>query len=982
MARNKRAPEDRVDDDVGNVHASRRKRVKYTEQDAQLAKTYNDLADEVQTVRIKAAGELLKSLLDGSERIDSAETRLIRGLCSGRKAARLGFSIALAEVFRLKFSRDVENEIDLVLTVDGIVKLTAAEGNISGQEQRDHLLGRRFAFQAVLQSDVGLSKGLTDTAWLSFIESIYELAAKKQWLRRDCGAMVYEYLTSVSGSQSSNSRVQAIVDVAQSSNLLKSPEGVGLWITVQENFPEVRLPKGVWHHRDPLSSKERLILSKVMLENAKDDEPSVKSSGARQTTLSFAWQVIFDKLYQRDDEKYFIKLWKSAVVSTMFSSSSSTERKALGLQLTSLALSTAPPRLLRAVLHANALRCILDQRAKPDRYLYDAAKLVLDKIIARAKQEPGVAGASVQALLDNGAVNFDQLTKTKTVESVIAQAEAHSLMSIASYTERLMRQGPESDEAKANNQRRFLADILLMMVRIHKHAGTELLGDDDREVLQDTYWVEEVLHILTNLAYGAVLHTRPAGFSDASEAVCRSRLMSCLNCLMDAPLEHAVKAPFLVVCQIFKDAAVTETPYRKTSHVLIKAMSCLNESFVHHAHEPGLKAFSLLLAMSILQGYNDEPDAIAALEDLVTCYQSRSQGGDATTMLIELLLSFVSKPSSLFRKLATQVFSAVAAEVTADGLHSLVDILGQKESLSGQQELFDQHDDEDEVNSAGGNEGDQVVNVEDVDDVEDASDVELINGRDASASEDEEDEDGGGASEDASDVEDGADEGDGEEAAFDKKLADALGTAGMNEDSDDDGSDMDDEQMMALEPHLTSIFKERQKTSSKKQDKQDAKENIVNFKNRVLDLLLIYVKSQYGNVLALDLILPLATLVRTTTNKPTAEKAFAVLRQYFDTCNKHRSLPRPDDQDACFEVLASVHEEMKLGGSKLHAAACSRSSLFLCKVLVALDQGHYNRIADMYAHLQSDWYLDPKSKVQASIFTEWSSWSIATRKHV
>ena len=56
---------------------------------------------------------------------------------------------------------------------------------------------------------------------------------------------------------------------------------------------------------------------------------------------------------------------------------------------------------------------------------------------------------------------------------------------------------------------------------------------------------------------------------------------------------------------------------------------------------------------------------------------------------------------------------------------------------------------------------------------------------------------------------------------FDKKLAEALGTAGMD-DSDDDGSDMDDDQMMALEPHLESIFKERKKASSKKSKRKDA----------------------------------------------------------------------------------------------------------------------------------------------------------------
>ena len=41
------------------IHPSRRRRLDYTEADAQLAKIYNDLADDVQAVRLKAAGEVI-----------------------------------------------------------------------------------------------------------------------------------------------------------------------------------------------------------------------------------------------------------------------------------------------------------------------------------------------------------------------------------------------------------------------------------------------------------------------------------------------------------------------------------------------------------------------------------------------------------------------------------------------------------------------------------------------------------------------------------------------------------------------------------------------------------------------------------------------------------------------------------------------------------------------------------------------------------
>lgn len=84
-----------------SIHPSRKRRVGYTEADKQLAKLYNDLADDVKQVRLKAAAELVRTVSAEAEKLDGVLTRLIKGLCSSRKAARSGFSVALTEVFRL-----------------------------------------------------------------------------------------------------------------------------------------------------------------------------------------------------------------------------------------------------------------------------------------------------------------------------------------------------------------------------------------------------------------------------------------------------------------------------------------------------------------------------------------------------------------------------------------------------------------------------------------------------------------------------------------------------------------------------------------------------------------------------------------------------------------------------------------------------------------------------------------------------------------
>ena len=77
----------------------------YTREDAEFAKIYEDLANEVGKTRFDATSALLAKL--SSNPAPEPDTfakilkRLIRGLCSSRKAARSGFFIALTEFLQL-----------------------------------------------------------------------------------------------------------------------------------------------------------------------------------------------------------------------------------------------------------------------------------------------------------------------------------------------------------------------------------------------------------------------------------------------------------------------------------------------------------------------------------------------------------------------------------------------------------------------------------------------------------------------------------------------------------------------------------------------------------------------------------------------------------------------------------------------------------------------------------------------------------------
>ena len=392
----------------------------------------------------------------------------------------------------------------------------------------------------------------------------------------------------------------------------------------------------------------------------------------------------------------------------------------------------------------------------------------------------------------------------------------------------------------------------------------------------------------------------------------------------------------------------------------------------------------LLYCLAILQVYDGDGDAVLMLDDLdlsrrVMLNTKQSSKVRDQDPFVEIILSFLGNPRSLFRKIAQESFTIFVSDITSEGLASLTAILDTDESLAGQQELFNLVGEEEEENDFDGQ-------------LEDASDVEMVESRSS------EDEVSGGNNEDDSsdskhsdddddDDEEEDDDDDEEVNNFENLLALALQTSkpsgdGGASDVSSDESDMDDEQMMALDPHLAKIFQQRSQVTSKKKDIEGAKQTVVQFKSRVLDLLAIYLEKQYSNQLALEAILPVLRRVRAGTNKQLADKSFKMLKTYFDTRTHHKApLPKPEEPKDAWELLRKIHEEAKMGsGSNLHATACSSASLHITKVLIRLDKSNYAGVVDLYAESQKAWFMDRKSGIQPAFFTNFQNWSISMRK--
>lgn len=388
----------------------------------------------------------------------------------------------------------------------------------------------------------------------------------------------------------------------------------------------------------------------------------------------------------------------------LFASSSSDERKYWGFLLFNKVLNEASPQQANHIFTKNLVRCLTNQLAVEDRYLHRMAVKATKAVQSRVSKEPGFAAAAVRGLMGtSGIVNFDQATKTKTIEKIVSDANSDALEEIIPIFEKLILNPGTSDEKAAAANRQFVAGLLLSIVRAKAATGNSESEEDYQSVL------EQILSAFVRFAYFMDSAPEPA-MSQATQELLRNRINSSLNSLL-ASQKYAATIPYAVVRQI-RDGAKSQEHGRfiiniddklqdsiKTAFKSLKKLSskvCFFDCFcfilafaplanTHLQEKKGetssIAAFKLLYSLTVLQVYSGDADAVSMLDELEFCYtkfmgdDSKSEDtSDASDALVEILLSFASKQSQLFRRMSEQVFGAFADQVTENGLESLISV--------------------------------------------------------------------------------------------------------------------------------------------------------------------------------------------------------------------------------------------------------------------------------------------------------------------
>jgi DNA polymerase phi len=284
---------------------------------------YDTLGSEDSLERLGAANAIVSGLLGGNGVEESTlqkhlERRLFRGLASGRKGSRLGFSVVLTEILSELFGMmDLSAQKYTNLTFDQIlgflVAKTKPEGDLSGQEEKDHHLGLLFGLQSFVRAKILFE---TDGRWNDILGKLLGLAKKKPWIREECGWVIVEAL-----AQMGQPQAEFTLEQLYDTGLAASPEGVGIWLTARNRFPDMKFPSKPWGQSgNPLEHLK--TLGKALKESSSTNESAKEKQQASQTgswnsKLHFVWNIVLAQ-YARDaatdgSKSDFENFWKVAV---------------------------------------------------------------------------------------------------------------------------------------------------------------------------------------------------------------------------------------------------------------------------------------------------------------------------------------------------------------------------------------------------------------------------------------------------------------------------------------------------------------------------------------------------------------------------------------------------------------------------------------------------------------------------------------------
>ncbi|KAF5391416.1 hypothetical protein D9757_001957 [Collybiopsis confluens] len=937
--------------------------------------------------------------------------RLVRGLASPRESSRLGFSVALTELL----SRLDTVTCSQIFTL--ITDASKSQGSMTGQEERDVLFARLFGMTAIIQSGLLMrTKPLRTSQSSATLASSLEgyeqvlkelviLGEKKSWLRESAWWAIGLATDSLKTAQVSwrDEAMKATVHHLFIEHELWSSEKIAMTLKLQVNFQD--LP---WHSlvsptfKNPdLFSNANLQAIAVILRDSNIDATDSESfkiaaAGGWKPQLHFVWDIILDRLLSSSgtSKSNFPEFFRVVVDESLFSSNASPERKYWGFQIFQKALPLATQDNMPMLFTKNFMRTWINHLSKQDRYLHKAAKqtvgllgpafaLLMTKIPQAVELQtfvqhnPKLGFALILQLTGvYGSQQFDKLTKTKTVESILSAMDVND---IKQYIDYLLEQAYDKDVDVGilNARRRWIIEQLAGLIR----NGSIPKTDD---------WVGSVLEwLLVNGLF--IVKKRAEGsryvgmrqvpkppFSDELRQRCRDKLLGCLADITNQATSIAnsvkVKLPGTTangefwVAKVLSSIEELKQDSKYVSSIVelddeeealrgkvMKTVSKLNE-VSGDKEEAASGTRLLLLALLLQQCCSEEPVSMESVDSCVEAavrqfsIEKPSKKGSASAqddipeavdIIVDTIIGFMEKSTTYMRTIGNQVFSLISGEVKSSTINLILTQL--------------------ETRDPGAEEG------EEEDDEDDGED------------EDSNSDDGDDASESSSEDEDVNEEVDEELRQKILEVISVNGIVAANEDDEESEEEfMDDDQMMAIDEQLAEVFRSRINENKASKD-VDAQREATHFKNRILDLVDTLVKKQPSSPLIVRLILPLIDLVTRSTSdeKQLSDKAQGIIRSRIGKLREVPSSIVPDEVKPIFET---IHSRARTERSPEYLNLLSDCCVYLSHVMV--QSGMQREVVEAYRQSLMDFVSRKNSHLNVHFFQQFirrskaAAWSL------
>ncbi|KAI8074718.1 DNA polymerase phi-domain-containing protein [Gongronella butleri] len=882
-----------------------------------------------------------------------AVRRLIRGLPSSREGARQGFSLALTELLA------VMDMLTTHLVLDLLERHTDRIEASNNEETRDLLFGRLFGLMAIASSGILRRDSTTVDDLLRVFKMLADLAHTKNYLHEVCYHVLAQIVPFVHDVTDDNDK-QRVLDNVKELFLEKeihNVDQVHLALVLQKQFPALDLTEAFegWASNNVFDEANLARLASIEMQSDERDQQTEWTPA-----LHYIWDLLLDAVLG-DESRHFSAFWSTVVDNNLFNMQASHGRRFWGFQVFNKLLPRLSDQQIPMVFTENFMRALVNNLSSNVRLLNKAARqtaLVIEKVAVSNKQ---VGFALVSQLIGkHGQLRFDTVTRTKTVENILASMDNAGIQSYLSFLASLfVTQAIEGDDAgrQLRLQREWALQQMITLI-------------SNTKMPKDEAWIKQVIrfvlvHVLFDVQavqprkkakkavdnHDPLTQFSPLVLPDTTRDMCKAKLEALVLALSKLPPLDKMELKTSrwngttmdgtlwarIVFDTYQQLAADDKHFslianenddNDDSEYAKQQARAIKVAADTHEKQAG---FEILLYHILLRGLLDKQEASTLLTDVLNCYDKlnaekkkkkakKTANGTAADdqepvpieVIVDIVLSFLTSESPILKGIAVHVFELFSPMMTKQALQNMINIITTNENQEGGDELFgDDEEDETETGAEGDNDDDDELG-SDVEmlNVDDMSDVELIDSCD-------------------SDNEEVDDE-------LRLHLEQAMREQGVlaGDDSDDEEL-LGDDAMEAFDDKLAEIFRERKKV---KQDPKSMQQSIVHFKNNVMELLGAFAKKNATSPLLLDTIVPLLEVVQATKSKATTTQFVNKVMAYLQQRLGHASeVPSEGyDEKDLMAIVTSVHRfAQTTNGGRTHYAMANQLLVFLRKCIVA-----------------------------------------------